>query len=52
MSLDSLNARIERAERIAIGKAMGGQRTQEDDDELAVFYSERRRMYEEETTHE
>ena len=43
MTLDDLNARIDRAERIAIGKAMCGQWTEADDEALAALYDERRR---------
>lgn len=44
--LDDLDARIERAERIAMGKAMCGQWTKDDDKALAALYDERRRRYE------
>ncbi|MEP6477918.1 MAG: hypothetical protein ABJB03_00880 [Rhodoglobus sp.] len=47
MTLDDLNARIERAERAAMGKAMSGQWTKADDEALAALYDERRRVYEE-----
>lgn len=43
--LAELNARIERAERIAMGKAMCGQWTPEDDQRLAALYDERRSLY-------
>lgn len=46
MTLDDLNERIERAERIAVGKAMCGQWTKADDEALAALYDERRRRYE------
>ncbi len=44
--LDALNARILRAERIAIGESMCGQWTKADDEALAALYDERRRLYE------
>lgn len=44
--LDDLDARILRAERIAIGRAMCGQWTKADDEALAALYDERRRLYE------
>ena len=40
-----INARIERAERTAIGKSMSGQWTKADDEALAALYDERRRNY-------
>lgn len=43
--LAELNARIERAERVARGKAMCGQWTTEDDQRLAALYDERRSLY-------
>lgn len=43
--LDDLDARIERAERIALGKAMCGQWTKADDEALAAPYDQRRRRY-------
>lgn len=46
MTLDDLDARIERAERIAIGKSLVGQWSKSDDEALAALYDERRRRYE------
>ncbi|WP_448656544.1 hypothetical protein [Microbacterium lacticum] len=43
--LDDLDARIERAERSAMGKAMCGQWTKADDEAMAALYDERRRRY-------
>lgn len=45
--LVALNARIESAERIAIGKAMCGQFSKADDQALAALYDERYRLYDE-----
>lgn len=45
--LGDLNARIERAQRVAMGKALCGQWTKADDEALAALYAERRRLYEE-----
>lgn len=44
--LAELNARIERAEHLAIGKAMCGKWTRADSDALQAMYDERRRVYE------
>lgn len=52
MGLDDLNARIERAERFAIVKAMCGKWTKRDDEELSALYAERHRIYEEGISHD
>lgn len=50
--LDDLDARIERAERSAMGKATSGQWTKADDEALAALYDERRRRYAQRRAHE